>query len=102
MSFFRKKPVLIEAFVFNPESKMHYEWKNLYLPVRGTSYDEIHKLIGTSGVSHNLTNWDRLGIIETLEGPHVVEPGDYVIKGIKGEYYPCKPDIFVQTYEPVE
>ena len=41
------------------------------------------------------------GWIDTLEGGHVVCPGDYVITGIKGELYPCKPDIFDATYEPV-
>jgi hypothetical protein len=40
--------------------------------------------------------------IETLEGNHRLSKGDYVIKGIKGEFYPCKPDIFEQTYELVE
>lgn len=37
--------------------------------------------------------------IETLEGPHVVTPGDWIITGVKGERYPCKPDIFEATYE---
>lgn len=40
--------------------------------------------------------------IHTLEGDMIVSPGDYVIKGVKGEFYPCKPDIFEQTYEPIE
>jgi hypothetical protein len=40
--------------------------------------------------------------IETLEGPMTVTPGDYIITGVKGEHYPCKPDIFEMTYEPVE
>lgn len=40
--------------------------------------------------------------IETLEGTMRAEPGDWIIKGVKGEYYPCKPDIFALTYEPVE
>lgn len=42
------------------------------------------------------------GWIDTLEGGHIVCPGDWIITGIKGEYYPCKPDIFEQTYEEVE
>ena len=42
------------------------------------------------------------GWIDTLEGGHTVCPGDWVITGIKGERYPCKPDIFEQTYEAVE
>lgn len=42
------------------------------------------------------------GWIDTLEGGHIVCPGDWIITGVKGELYPCKPDIFAETYEPVE
>ena len=42
------------------------------------------------------------GIIKTLEGDHEVSPGDWIITGVKGEHYPCKPDIFEMTYEPAE
>jgi hypothetical protein len=42
------------------------------------------------------------GWIDTLEGGHIVCPGDWIIIGVKGEQYPCKPDIFEMTYEPVE
>lgn len=45
---------------------------------------------------------DQFGWIDTLEGGHIVSPGDYIITGVKGEHYPCKPDIFELTYEPVE
>lgn len=41
-------------------------------------------------------------VIQTLEGDHRANVGDYIICGIMGEYYPCKPDIFKKTYEPVE
>ncbi len=41
-------------------------------------------------------------LIETLEGDHLVSPGDWIITGVKGEHYPCKPDIFEMTYEAVE
>ena len=40
--------------------------------------------------------------IMTLEGNHKVTPGDYIIKGVNGEFYPCKPDIFEKTYEKAE
>ena len=40
--------------------------------------------------------------IDTLEGTHTANPGDYIIRGVKGELYPCKPDIFRATYEPVD
>ena len=42
------------------------------------------------------------GWIDTLEGGHIVCPGDFIITGVQGERYPCKPDIFRATYEPVE
>jgi hypothetical protein len=42
------------------------------------------------------------GWVDTLEGGHVVTPGDWIITGVKGEHYPCKPDIFEATYEPLE
>lgn len=42
------------------------------------------------------------GWIDTLEGGHIVCPGDYIITGVRGEFYPCKPDIFIETYDNVE
>lgn len=47
-------------------------------------------------VDLNNTGW-----IDTLEGGHIVTPGDWIITGVKGEHYPCKPDIFEMTYEAV-
>ena len=41
------------------------------------------------------------GWIDTLEGGHIVCPGDWIIEGVQGEFYPCKPDIFEKTYDPV-
>jgi len=41
-------------------------------------------------------------VIKTLEGEHLASIGDFIIKGIKGEFYPCKPDIFEATYDPVD
>ena len=43
-----------------------------------------------------------MGYIDTLEGAHIVTPGDWIITGVKGEFYPCKPDIFELTYEVAE
>lgn len=45
---------------------------------------------------------DETVVIHTLEGDMTASPGDYIITGVKGEKYPCKPDIFAKTYEPVE
>lgn len=45
---------------------------------------------------------DKTVVIHTLEGDMTESPGDYIITGVNGEKYPCKPDIFAKTYEPVE
>jgi hypothetical protein len=45
--------------------------------------------------------WGEHGRVVTLEGAHTVCPGDFIIQGVKGEFYPCKPDIFEATYEAV-
>ena len=73
---FRKKPVVIEAA----------QW------FKHGDHPEV-VVLGT-----NLTK----GWISTLEGGHEVTPGDWIITGVKGEHYPCKPDIFEMTYERVE
>lgn len=78
---YRKKPVVIEAYQWNAETCV--------------ASGEIL----TPGVVWNEEGTDP--ICETLEGPHRVSPDDWIIKGVKGEYYPCKPDIFEMTYEPV-
>jgi hypothetical protein len=85
---YRKKPVVIEAFQFNgtPQGALevfgHFE-------IPGGKFVPDHDL--------------RTGtlLIPTLEGDHTASRGDFIIKGIKGEFYPCKPDIFAATYEPV-
>lgn len=80
MPRYRKKPIVIEAEQWFPDR-----------PIEGVEYP-------TSKVHH----WEPRGWIETLEGGHIVSPGDYIITGAKGEKYPCKPDIFEETYEKVE
>jgi hypothetical protein len=88
---YRKKPVVIEAIQYNGKNAWVIEgWsnKNVYAsPV--AEPDEKNP----SGAYLQ---------INTLEGIMTAIPGDYIIKGIKGEFYPCKPDIFEQTYEIVE
>lgn len=88
---FRKKPVIIEI-----EAVIWDETK-----------DTFNKLVSmgmkcSSMSSHTVEDFVRNLYISTLEGPIHASKGDYIIKGIKGEFYPCKPDIFEQTYEPVE
>jgi hypothetical protein len=92
---FRKKPVEIEAWQWvsgKPESLAHEiaQWC-------GGQYDPDV----AGGCGPNGEDWGDL-TIETLEGTMIVSPYDYVIKGVKGEFYPCKPDIFAATYEAVQ
>jgi len=61
----------------------------------------IRLAFGRAAGTESITPW-FLGWIETLEGGHIICPGDWIITGVKGEHYPCKPDIFELTYEPVQ
>ena len=83
MPKFRKKPIVIEAEQWFP----------------GIEIDGVEekKSWWVSGKEH-----ESVGAIETLEGVHMVTPGDWIITGISGEKYPCKPDIFEATYEKVD
>lgn len=82
MPFFTKKPVQIEARQYDGSMESRIElcdWIN----------DNGHE-----AYSGNIL------VIGTPERQHRADPGDWIIKGIKGEFYPCKPDIFAATYEP--
>jgi len=74
-----KKPVVIEAIQFT-----------------GRNSAEIHEFCGDKVLEP--IGQEYLEIV-TLEGNHIANPGDFIIKGVKGEFYPCKPDIFNLTYE---
>lgn len=85
---YRKKPVVIEAL----------QWLGTF-----ESYHKVCEFVGKSLQNNHLGQPEPQDIyIETLEGTHTATKGDYIIKGIKGEFYPCKPDIFEMTYELVE
>ena len=95
MSKFRKKPVVIEAITFNEfveygKTKVKPEHLNNGMP---WSFD-----YGGHSVTHEN---DECYLIPTLEGTHNMTPKDMLITGIKGEIYPCKIDIFNQTYEAI-
>lgn len=95
MPKFRKKPVVIEAIQFNsPESaKQIIEWSAGAVTDGGTEVRNCS--------AENPDGFDYPCLrIATLEGTHTASVGDWIIQGIKGEFYPCKPDIFEQTYEP--
>lgn len=66
----------------------------------GRCLDELRKWgYGMQGFDVSL---DNQIIIQTLEGEMLANPGDYIIKGIRGEFYPCKAEIFLESYKPVE
>ncbi len=105
---FRKRPIVVEAVQFNPNADNTFDLSGRgEMPdgVRRTSYLEVSELCGgTSGCSRTpeMWDWQVCGVVETLEGKHLALPGDWIITGVKGERYPCKPDIFAATYEPAE
>lgn len=86
---FRKKPVVIEAMQLRgPEDEVSIAlWAHDNLPPRANA----------------IISRDLAGIkVRTLEGDMLACYGDWIIKGVKGEFYPCKPDIFEATYEKIE
>ena len=85
---YRKKPVVIDAVQWKPTDNGRQEggW-----PIEFARA----KMWMVSVVDLSL-------LIPTLEGEMRASPGDWIIKGVKGEFYPCKPDIFAATYEEVE
>jgi hypothetical protein len=79
---FRKKPVVIEAVLWT-----------------GNNLDEILDFSPSAYTDYGSGKLELK--IQTLEGHHIASIGDWIIKGVAGEFYPCKPDIFEQTYEAV-
>ena len=101
-----KKRVVVEAVRWNtPDENSKVQLARLcedHPQVRGTSYGELVEMTGSAcSKDEHMWDWSVLGVIDTLEGKMVVNPGDYIITGVKGEVYPCKPDIFEMTYEEV-
>lgn len=91
MAKFRKKPVIIEAVRLLPDTLR-----------------EVYDFLGITGMGDfsrcgsGIDPADGLFKIATLEGVMVASVGDWIIRGVNGEFYPCKPDIFEATYESVE
>lgn len=83
---YRKKPVVIEAIEFN-----------------GWNWAECYQFVSDEPLffPQEIRKEEKIEI-ETLEGIMTASIGDYIIKGVQGEFYPCKPDIFKATYEPVD
>jgi hypothetical protein len=86
---FRKKPVVIDAVQWVGEPSDLNRW-----------LDQFH--VPNERPIFMLNVEDKTLTIPTLEGDHRALLGDWIIRGVNGEYYPCKPDIFEKTYEGVE
>ena len=84
MQKFRKRPVVIEAMQFTEETK-----------------DRCHAWV-TCTTAADFVEGKPVLRINTLEGAMTASLGDWIIKGVQGEFYPCKPEIFSKTYEPVD
>ena len=80
MALYRKRPVVIEVWQFDG------------------SWESAKPIVALS----DTLSWDGELLIQTLEGVLHGSPGDWIIKGVAGEFYPCKPDIFSATYEPAD
>ena len=97
MARYRKKPVVIEAFQYDGDLKgsdgIYYvpDWAVKALEDRVMLFD-----------SYDSDSPPCELFINTLEGRHHVSVGDFIIQGVNGELYPCKPDIFEKTYEKVK
>lgn len=89
MTAYRKRPVVIEAVQWDGSWDSMEAIKENY-PAMDVCASTLHP------PSKTVRGWS----IRTLEGSHVVSPGDWIIKGVKGEFYPCKDEIFRLTYEP--
>jgi len=106
---YRKKPVEIEAIRWDPSDEVSVcirDWAEPAVAIIDT--DHIGHLWDYTAGCYIMPNGKtvfapfrlRCLIISTLEGEMVAVPGDWIIRGVQGEFYPCKPDIFAATYEP--
>ena len=95
---FRKKPVIIDAIQLKWST-----WNELGDFMPGIiSEENPGRMVQTYSDTCGELGADYIEItIPTLEGSHIAKHGDWIIKGVKGEFYPCKPDIFAATYEEV-
>lgn len=89
---YRKKPVIIEAIQWTGKNlKEIIAFTGRHESAKDWSWEYFEDVVAKDGLK-----------IFTLEGKHLASIGDMIIKGVQGEFYPCKPNIFMQTYEPVK
>ena len=115
MPKYRKKPIVVEATQWHKNGDHPKDNRDMfdYPDEKGNvfqrpggegkvvRYYRHPSVSGQKICEHCTEEMDIHGWIDTLEAGHNVCPGDWIITGVKGEYYPCKPDIFELTYEPV-
>lgn len=108
MAKYRKIPVVIDATQWfrngdHPEDNCYtvlgQEGSPFLSEGEVVRYFRHPDIPGTKKCGHCSLDMHDHGWIETLEGGHIVCPGDYIITGVAGERYPCKPEIFAKTYE---
>jgi len=119
---FRKKPVVIDATQWfkngdHPQdyakdvegfkNGQHHVYDKCVASTNGWEGQVVRhyrhpEVAGDTPCKHCGQTMHDHGLVETLEGGHIVCPGDWIITGVKGEHYPCKPDIFDVTYEQVK
>ncbi|MFS7413371.1 hypothetical protein AB6889_12265 [Carnobacterium maltaromaticum] len=90
MEKYRKMPVVVEAVLFTTKNDI--------------GFNEAKRFAGNCFIEHqeHYASDKKIYYIRTLEGDMKISEGDYIIKGVQGEFYPCKPDIFELTYEVAE
>jgi len=89
---YRKKPVVIEAIQWTGNNLREIiDFIGLHESANKWTWQEYEAVVSRDGLK-----------IFTLEGPFIASVGDFIIQGVNGEFYPCKPDIFEKTYEKVE
>ena len=110
MGYYRKNPVVVEAHQWfrngsHPDDFSDRDNGNGAMNLEGMVVaryrlprpdDNVFALCKGCQRPYHAHGW-----IRTLEGGHIVCPGDWIITGVKGEHYPCKPDVFEETYHPV-
>jgi len=102
MEKFRKKPIIVEAEQWFSVTYDGIDQDNNPTYHLDVGYFRHPEISGKNICQHCGKQMHDHGWMDTLEGEHNVCPGDWIIKGIKGEMYPCKPDIFKETYDLVE
>jgi hypothetical protein len=85
MALFKKKPVEIDAIQWN-----------------GKNIEELTKFTDGDFYQKEVDEGTSFATVKTLEGEHIASQQDWIIKGVHGEHYPCKPDIFEETYDAVD